>query len=91
MTPTVDDYLRAVERGDLGLAAHYGDQLDAEVAADAAWLEREAALLLCALDYAKRLRLRVLPLRPNSKIPLGGLDCCDGTHANGSQPAAAAR
>jgi len=83
VSPTVDDYVRAVERGDDGLAAFYGDQLDAEVAADAAWVETDAALLLSALDYVKRLGLRVLPLRPNSKIPLGGPRCCDGTHSNG--------
>jgi hypothetical protein len=83
VTPTGDDYVRAVLEGNLGLAAHYGDQLDAAAAADAAWLEREAALLLSALDYVKRLRLRVLPLRPGSKIPLAGDRCCDGTHSNG--------
>lgn len=87
MTPTVDDYVRAVEEGNDPLATFYRDQLDAEDEAVHRWVERDAALLLSALDYAKRLRLRVLPLKPNSKIPLGGERCCDGTHSNGSTTA----
>jgi hypothetical protein len=87
VSPTGADYVRAIENGDHGLATHYGDQLDAENAADAAWVETDAALLLSALDYARRLELRVLPLRPGSKIPLGGDRCCDGTHSNGSTTA----
>lgn len=96
MTPTGDDYVRAVENGNAGLAEFYGAQLDEPVAAAADWFTRADALLLSALDYAHRLRLRVLPLRPGSKIPLGGAQCCDGTHANGcttatSDPALVAR
>jgi hypothetical protein len=92
MTPTAADYLRAVENGHDGLAAHYGDQLDEPCIAAAGWVERPEALLLSALDYARRLRLRVLPLRPGAKIPLGdrpfGRDgCCGGSHSNGSTTA----
>jgi hypothetical protein len=86
VTPTPLDYLRAVENGDTGLAEFYGDQLDEPCVAAAGWVERPEALLLSALDYARRLRLPVLPLRPGSKIPLGGR-CCDGTHENGSTTA----
>lgn len=82
MSATVDDYVRAIEAGDLGLAAFYGDQLDEPVVAAAGWVERPEALLLSALDYVRRLRLRVLPLRPGSKIPFGGR-CCAGTHERG--------
>src|SRR5690349_6247475 len=84
---TDEDYVRAIVNGDDGLAVFYGDQLDAVHAHEAQWLERADALLLSALDYARRLGLRVLPLQPGRKIPLGGARCCDGTHANGSTTA----
>jgi hypothetical protein len=87
VSPTSADYLRALENGDDGLAAHYGDQLDAEIAMLERWLERDDALMLCAIDYAHRLGLRVLPLVPGRKTPLGGERCCDGTHTNGSTTA----
>ena len=80
---TTADYVRAIEDGNDDLARWYGDQLDAEVTQLERWLERPDALRLSALDYARRLRLRVLPLRPNTKIPLGGERCCGGTHAHG--------
>lgn len=85
VTPSL--YLHAVELGDLELVAHYGDQLDGPALAAAAWVDRPEALLLSALDYVRRLRLRVLPLRPGAKIPLGpgrDGDCCGGTHDRGS-------
>lgn len=87
MTPTAADYLRAVGLGEDGLAEHYGAQLDEPCAAAARWVQRPEALLLSAIDYARRLRLPVLPLRPNAKIPLGGVDCCAGTHTSGSTTA----
>jgi hypothetical protein len=81
------DYARALEAGHDGLAEWFGRQLDGELDAMRSWLERPDALRLSALDYVKRLRLRVLPLRENSKIPLGGASCCGGTHAHGSTTA----
>jgi hypothetical protein len=84
VTPTAADYLRAVENGHDGLAAFYGAQLDDEAVAAAGWCERPDALLLSALDYARRLALRVLPLTPGGKIPLGDRrGCCGGTHGSG--------
>ena len=83
MTATVADYVRAIEAGQDGLAAFYGDQLDEPGIAAAGWVERPEALLLSALDYVKRLRLRVLPLRPGAKTPLAG-GCCGGSHDRGS-------
>ena len=80
---TPELYLHAVELGDLELVAHYGDQLEEPGIAAAGWVERPEALLLSALDYARRLRLLVLPLRPGAKTPLGG-KCCGRTHENGS-------
>lgn len=81
---TVADYLRAVENGDHGLAEFYGEQLDAPVAAERAWVERDDAVLITALYYLRQ-GLKVLPLTPGSKIPLGDRDgCCGGTHARGS-------
>ena len=78
------DYLRAVESGFDGLAEMYGDQLDAPVAAEQAWVERDDAVLLSALYYVRQ-GLKVLPLAPGSKIPLGDRDgCCGGSHARGS-------
>lgn len=95
MTPTVADFLRAVEAGDDGLAAHYGAQLDEPCTVAAEWVQRPDALLLSAIDYARRLRLRVLPVVPNGKKPLGGR-CCGGTHERGctdasTDPAVVAR
>ena len=87
MTPTAADYLRAVENRHDGLAEFYGDQLDGPCAAARDWFTRSDALLLSALDYTRRLGLLVLPLRPDSKIPLAGARCCNGTHSNGSSTA----
>jgi Bifunctional DNA primase/polymerase, N-terminal len=86
VSPTAADYVRAVDNGLDDLAAFYGDRLDTEVAQLARWVERDDALLLSALDYARRLRLRVLPLVPGAKIPLGG-GCCRGTHRSGATSA----
>ena len=88
MSPTAADYLRAIVNGYDGLVEQYGQQLDGLVAGERAWLERDDALLLSALDYARRLGLRVLPLKPNAKTPLGG-PCCLGTHRSGSSSASA--
>ena len=83
MSATADDYVRAVENGDLGLAEHYGQQLDAPVELEAAWVERDDAMLVTALYYVRQ-GLAVLPLTPGSKVPLGDRDgCCGGSHRRG--------
>lgn len=76
------DYLRAVEHGYDGLADHYGARLDGPVLAEAAWYERPEALLLSARHYVTAYRVRVLPLAPGTKKPLGGR-CCGGVHRRG--------
>jgi hypothetical protein len=81
-TITADDYLRAVERRYDGLASFYGTHLDRPATAEAAWYERPEALLLSARHYVTAYRLRVLPLAPGSKVPIGGR-CCDGAHRRG--------
>jgi hypothetical protein len=86
---SVADYLRAVEDGNDGLAEFYGDRLDAAVATERAWLERDDAVLLSALFYVRQ-GLKVLALSPGSKVPLGDRDgCCGGSHARGSLDATA--
>jgi Bifunctional DNA primase/polymerase, N-terminal len=82
MTITADDYLRAIEAGADGLADHYGRQLDQAATAEREWYERPEALHLSALHYVTTYGLKVLPLSPGRKIPLGGR-CCDGLHARG--------
>lgn len=80
----VSDYLRAVENGYDGLAEMYGARLDAPLAAEREWLERDDAVLLSALFYVRQ-GLKVLALSPGTKIPLGDRDgCCGGTHGRGS-------
>lgn len=80
----VDDYVRAIVTGAHGLAEFYGDRLDAPLVAEAVWLERDDAVQLSALYYVRQ-GLKVLPLSPGTKIPLGDRDgCCGGTHARGS-------
>ena len=83
VTATVADYLRAVEDGADGLAAFYGQQLDRPCEAEREWVEREDALAVSALSYARQ-GLRVFPLTPGRKTPLGDRDgCCGGTHGHG--------
>lgn len=78
------DYLRALENGADGLAAYYGERLDAEVALERSWYDRPDAIALAALHYVRRYGLKVLPLAAASKRPLGGApDCCDGSHRRG--------
>lgn len=85
---TPELYVHAVELGDGELAEHYGRQLDAHAEAVAQWYARPDALLLSALHYVNRYGLRVLPLAPGSKVPLGGV-CCYGTHRRGCTDARA--
>lgn len=81
---TPELYVHAVELGDAELAAHYAEQLDAPARAAAAWYERPDAIALSALHYATRYGLKVLPLTPAAKRPLGGArDCCNGSHRRG--------
>lgn len=82
MTVTAVDYLRALEQRADGLADFYAEQLDEPAVAEAGWYERPEALRLSALHYATTYRLRVLPLSPGRKVPLGGR-CCGGAHVHG--------
>jgi hypothetical protein len=81
-TTTPDDYVRALENGDDGLADWYGEQLEAPRIAEEGWYERPEALVLSALHYARVYGLPVLPLAPGRKRPIGG-SCCHGAHARG--------
>jgi hypothetical protein len=81
-TITADDYLRAIETGADGLAAHYAEALEAPRIAEEGWYERPEALRLSARHYVTAYRLKVLPLAPGRKVPLGGR-CCDGVHMRG--------
>lgn len=85
---TADDYLRAIRHGHDGLADHYGAHLDEPATAEARWYERPEALLLSARHYVTAYRLRVLPLAPGRKVPLGGR-CCGGVHERGVSDALA--
>jgi hypothetical protein len=91
---TAEDYLRALENGDDGLAAYYGERLDEPVRAAAEWYERPDALALSALHYAARYGLAVFPLMPGLKRPLpagrpesAAAACCAGTHRRGCHDA----
>lgn len=81
-TITADDYLRAIETGADGLATHYADQLEQPRIAEEGWYERPEALRLSALHYVRAYGLKVLPLAPGSKVPLGGR-CCGDAHRRG--------
>jgi hypothetical protein len=83
-TITADDYLRAVEAGADGLAEWYAEHLEAPLRRAAEWYERPDAIALSAVHYARR-GLKVLPLAPAAKRPLGPVarDCCAGSHRRG--------
>jgi hypothetical protein len=87
---TAADYVRAIVEGYDGLAATYGEWLDEPRVAELGWYERPEALLLCARHYVTAYRLRVLPLAPGTKKPLGGR-CCGGMHERGVSDALADR
>jgi hypothetical protein len=83
-TITADDYVRAVELGADGLAAFYAEHLEAPRRRAAEWYERPDAIALSAVHYVTRYGLKVLPLMPAAKRPLGGArDCCAGSHRRG--------
>jgi hypothetical protein len=79
---TPELYAHALELGDEELASHYAQQLDEPAVAEAGWYERPEALRLSALHYVTTYRLRVLPLSPGRKRPIGG-GCCGGVHRRG--------
>ena len=72
----------AVDLDDHELASHYAQQIDEQCIAEAGWYERPEALRLSALHYARTYGLKVLPLAPGRKVPIGGR-CCNGAHARG--------
>ena len=88
MSITDVDYVRAVESGADGLAEFYAEALEQPRIAEAGWYERPEALRLSAVHYVKAYGLRVLPLAPGSKVPLGG-KCCRELHARGCTDALA--
>ena len=62
-------YVRAVEKGNLGLAARLEDELAAYTAADGDRLDAPEALTRAALWYARR-GIPVFPCEPRGKRPL---------------------